>query len=97
MLTAARKRARDKGLDFNISKEDIIIPEMCPVLKIPFIFGTKGDYEQTPSLDRIDKDKGYIKGNVQIISKKANSMKNSGSKKELLLLANWIINNINEI
>jgi len=90
LVTEAKKRAFYKKLDFNITKEDIKIPEKCPVLLIPLIFGNKDGYENSPSLDRIDNSKGYIKGNIQIISKKANSMKNSGSPAELLLFAKWI-------
>ena len=37
MLRNAKKRAKDKNLDFNLVKEDIIVPDLCPVLKVPFI------------------------------------------------------------
>lgn len=85
MLNAAKSRAKRKGLDFNITQEDIIIPMYCPLLDIKLILGTKGDYEATPSLDRIDNTKGYIKDNVAVISKRANSMKNSSTKEEMLI------------
>lgn len=83
MLNAAKKRAYQKNLPFNITIDDIIIPEVCPILEVPLIMGTKGNYEYTPSLDRIDNSKGYTKDNVMVISKKANSMKNSASLTEL--------------
>jgi hypothetical protein len=93
MIANAKRRAFKKNLDFNLTLEDISIPELCPILKIPFIIGTKSDYERTPSLDRIDNNLGYTKSNVQIITKKANSMKNSATSEELLLFANWILKN----
>ena len=79
----AKDRALKYNMDFNIEESDIIIPEICPILEVPLEFGTKGNYEYSPSIDRIDNSKGYIKGNIQIISKKANSMKNSASLEEL--------------
>lgn len=79
----AKQRAKKYGLDFNIDISDIQIPDICPILEVPLKYGTKGDYEYSPSIDRIDTTKGYIKGNIAIISKKANSMKNSATFEEL--------------
>lgn len=93
MLSNAKRRALKKNLDFNLTLEDIVVPDLCPILKIPFIIGTKGNYEHTPSLDRINNKLGYTRDNVQIITKKANSMKNSATSEELLLFANWVLKN----
>lgn len=79
----AKQRAAKYGYEFNIEESDIVIPEICPILEVPIILGGKGNYEYTPSLDRIDNSKGYVKGNIQVISKKANSMKNSATIEEL--------------
>lgn len=83
MLKKAYDRAIKYNLEFNLTKEDIIIPEKCPLLNTPFIIGKYKDYEYTPTIDRIDNSKGYTKDNIWIISKKANSMKNSASFEEL--------------
>lgn len=91
MWKAAKFRADKKGIPFSIVEDDIIIPEKCPILEVPLVFGTKDNYEYTPSIDRIDNNKGYIKGNVMIISKKANSMKNSASQQELQLFCKNIL------
>lgn len=91
LFSGAKRRAKDKNLEFNITLDDIIIPDKCPLLNIPFINGIGKNYESTPSLDRIDPKKGYIKGNIWVITKKANSMKNSATKEELLIFANNII------
>lgn len=90
MIQAAKERATKKSIEFSIKKEDIIIPDVCPILGIPLIFGDKDNYEQSPSLDRINNSRGYSKDNIQVISKKANSMKNSGTPEELLKMADWI-------
>lgn len=91
MLHRTRARAELKGLEFNIDEDDIVIPEICPILEVPIIVGTKGEYEYSPSIDRIDNSKGYIKGNIQIISKKANSMKNSATSTELITFCKNIL------
>lgn len=83
MWLRAKQRAEKYGYEFNIEESDIVIPQICPILEVPIILGDKGNYEYTPSLDRIDNSKGYIKGNIQVISKKANSMKNSATMDEL--------------
>lgn len=87
MYLQSKNRSKRKDIEFNLSIEDIVIPKKCPLLEIEFIPGTQDYYEQTHSLDRIDPKKGYIKGNVWVITKKANSMKNSASQKELMLFA----------
>lgn len=84
MWKHAKDRSMKYGYEFNIEESDIIIPEICPILEVPLVLGEKGNYEYTPSIDRIDNSKGYIKGNIQIISKKANSMKNSATEEELI-------------
>ena len=83
MWRAAKRRANERGLEFNIEISDINIPELCPILEVPLVKGDSNNYEYTPSLDRIDNTKGYIKGNIIVMSKKANSMKNSASWEEL--------------
>jgi len=92
LLGQARYRAKKKGIEFNLELSDVVIPKVCPVLKIPLTAGSSsgGPRGCSPSLDRIDNTKGYIKGNVQIISHKANTMKHCADNNELILFANWI-------
>jgi hypothetical protein len=88
----AKQSAQERKLDFNLDVDDIIIPEYCPLLscKLTFTFTqeTKNSYY---SIDRIDSNLGYVKGNVQIMSLKANIMKNSATQDELLIFAKNII------
>lgn len=84
MFTAAKYRAEQKGIEFDIDIDDIIIPDKCPILECDFVYGTSNNYSYSPSLDRIDNSKGYIKGNIQVISSKANTMKNSATQEELV-------------
>ncbi len=92
MLNAARARAKKFSRDFDITIEDIVIPEMCPLLNIPlFVAGGRTSVKyNSASLDRIDSTKGYIKGNVWVISMKANNMKSNSTLEEFSLMAdNW--------
>ena len=75
----AKTRATRKGREFNIEIEDIVIPDLCPVFGVPLVEET----EYAPSIDRIDSSKGYIKGNIQIISRRANLLKNNATVEEL--------------
>lgn len=92
MLARAKTRAKLKGVPFSIELEDIHIPEFCPVLgmKIEVNSGKSGAYPNSPSLDKIIPELGYVKGNVQVLSQLANSMKNSASKDQLLKFADWV-------
>lgn len=62
------------------------IPSHCPVLGIPLKY--KGG-DNSPSLDRIDSNKGYVVGNVEVISYRANVLKNSSTQEERELLAEY--------
>lgn len=79
MLTDSRKRAKARGMEHLISKEDIIIPEFCPVLGIRLEVGIGKREPHSPSIDRVDNSKGYIPGNVRVISSRANTLKGDGA------------------
>ena len=98
LLNNAKSRAKGKGFEFSIEESDIVIPETCPVLGIPLVsyhgegkkgWGCKPD---TPTLDRIDNTKGYIKGNIWVISWRANRIKSDATIEELELLVAAIHN-----
>lgn len=95
MRNRAQQRAKKSGLEFNLLKKDIKIPDKCPILGIPLIChsGSSGGKNNSPSLDRINSKKGYTKDNVWVISHLANQMKASANAEELLKFSKWIINN----
>lgn len=84
----ARNRSRRFDRDFNIEISDIVVPEICPVLKIEMV---------KPSLDRVDNEKGYIKGNVRVISHRANSLKRDASLEELRSLVKYVEDHLNGV
>lgn len=86
MLYSAKKRASRNNMDFNITIEDIVVPDFCPLLGI-MISTYHDDMGNHPSLDRIDNRYGYIKGNVLVVSHRANMLKNNATAEELLTIA----------
>ena len=82
ILANARRRAKILNLPFTITKEDLVIPDVCPILEIPILIG-KQNYGNSPSLDKKIPELGYVKGNIRIISMKANLMKNNATLQEL--------------
>lgn len=86
LIRAAKARAKKKGIPFDITIEDFILPEKCPLLEIPLTVGYGNSQENSYSLDKIIPDLGYVKGNVWVISNKANMIKNNASLEELKLL-----------
>ena len=76
---SAKHRAKVCNLDFNIKIVDVVIPEICPVLGMHLKNGNGKVIAESPTIDRIDNNKGYTKDNVKVISFKANTIKNNGS------------------
>lgn len=89
MLTRIRQRAKDRGLEFNLCLEDIVIPPTCPVLGIQLQIGEGIATDNSPELDRIDNSKGYVKGNVIVVSRRANRIKNDATADELMKIAKF--------
>ena len=83
-------RARQKGLAFEITWEDIVVPETCPVLGIEIRLGGGRQCYSSPSIDRLDNNLGYTKENIRFISWRANTLKNDASFEEIELLYNWM-------
>jgi len=90
LLAGARTRAKELGLEFNLTKEDLQVPDVCPALGIPLVPGRTKLHANSPSLDRIDPAKGYISGNVMVISWRANTLKNNANADELRKIADYI-------
>ena len=90
MLKSARKRANKNGLAFDLCIDDIAIPLACPVLGIILSKDNKVSCSNSPSLDRLIPSKGYVKGNVNIISMRANLIKNNASYDELINISKWM-------
>ena len=80
LFLAARRRAKASGLPFALTMADIVIPDCCPVFGLPLLIGG-GDC--APELDRIVNAAGYVPGNVVVVSRRANRIKNDATLAEL--------------
>lgn len=86
-MQGARDRSKRAGCECLLSKDDILIPDVCPVLGLPLeVIGGKFS-DNSPTLDRIDNNKGYTKGNVLVVSWRANRLKADATLQELRMIA----------
>lgn len=87
LLWSAKYRANRNNLEFNISEDDLLpLPTHCPVLGLKLSTRCSAQADNAYSLDRINPKKGYVKGNVVVISNRANILKRDATLTELRLL-----------
>lgn len=89
LYSNAKQRAKKSNIEFTISKNDIIIPDNCPVFGFPLKRENKETWHSAPSLDRIDNTKGYTKENVVVVSRRANILKKDATIQELIQIAKY--------
>lgn len=90
MLSSARGRAKKLNIPFSISVDDVVFTPICPVLGIELDWLSSKCHEASPSLDRFIPSAGYVPGNVNVISHKANSIKRDASLEDLLAIVDWV-------
>jgi len=85
----ARTRAKATGVKFDIDPSDISIPDCCPITgeKIDVLVS---NYQNGASVDRVVNSLGYVKGNVRVISRKANRMKGDATIGDLLRMVAYM-------
>lgn len=98
VLKGIQSRARKIGIPFNLTIEDVEAPSFCPILGIPLIRNKGKRYASpnSPTVDRFIPSIGYVKGNVQVISHRANQIKSDASLEELKKIVTWM-EAINEV
>jgi hypothetical protein len=86
MLERANKRAKKIGVECTITIDHIMVPPICPVLGVPMAVGG-GDF--APSLDRIDNNRGYVPGNVIVVSMLVNKIKINATPAQIMAVAKF--------
>ena len=98
-LGNARARSIRDNVPFNLTLKDLvdIATDECPIFNTPFVWGASGLGKgktrlDTPQLDKIHPEIGYVVGNIAFISSKANKMKDNGTMQDHYDIADWIWN-----
>jgi len=87
LFAGAKQRANRSGIPFTITIGDVVVPSVCPVLGIPLVVSANGTpTDNSPSLDRFENSRGYVPGNVRVISMRANRIKYDATVAELRLV-----------
>ncbi len=94
MRYEAKRRAKASGVPFSLQKGDVeaVWPadNLCPILGIELCFGTESGHDNSPSLDRLVPELGYVPGNVTVMSARANRIKDVGTAHEHRMIAEWM-------
>ncbi|MFA5142521.1 MAG: hypothetical protein WC471_06150 [Candidatus Woesearchaeota archaeon] len=92
LISSTKQTAKLKGLEHSITSNDLDTPKYCPYLgvRIDYSLG-KGYNDFSPSIDRIDSTKGYIQGNVEVVSRLANTLKNKATTEQLVTFSRNIL------
>jgi hypothetical protein len=89
-MSHIKYKCKVNNIPFNLTLEDFVIPEKCPLLGTKLTVNNKVHGVDTPTMDRIDPKGGYVKGNVWVISHLANVMKNEATLEQAeMLVENW--------
>ena len=96
-LQSLKARAKQNNVPFSLKEEDLNYPDTCPILGIPLLNTTNsvGNHivtDNTPTVDKIVPALGYVKGNIVIVSHRANRIKNNATIDELVRIAEFYKN-----
>ena len=95
LIQRAKTRSRREGLPFDedLAADDVGVPQTCPLLGNPLDYSAPVSLHRPynlPTLDRVVPELGYVRGNVWIVSWRANKLKSNGTLDEFKrMVANW--------
>jgi hypothetical protein len=84
-----RWRARKRSIPFNLTVDDVVIPEKCPVLGFELVRSVGSIKYNSASVDRIVPELGYVKGNIIVVSLKANMIKTNAKVEDIIKVAEF--------
>lgn len=90
MYFSAKYRAKKENIPFEITVEDIFLPKTCPIFGVILKKGDGKITDNSPSLDRVKPELGYIPGNICVISYRANRIKSDLPVEDLEAVVHYI-------
>jgi hypothetical protein len=88
-LCQIKSKCKKNNIPFSISEKDIVIPEYCPVLGVKLVMNKGKFKDDSPSIDRIITDLGYVENNVIVVSWKVNRIKNNSNIIDLIKISDF--------
>jgi len=87
-LHVRRRQCREKGIWFEITAEDVaeVYEEQggrCFLTGRELLWGLAGRHRDTLSIDRIEADDGYVRGNIRLVTYQANRARGELGDEEL--------------
>jgi len=98
MLDRVAISARRRGIEFTITEADLEWPTHCPIMGWPLQYATRvdrvtgtraGGRRDSAAVDRIDNARGYVPGNVVIVSYWVNLRKGDATVVDLQSIASF--------
>ena len=91
VIAKAKNRAKNEGVPFDLTVADVSFPTRCPVFDILLCYSNKVHArDNSPSFDKVIPERGYVRGNVRIISHRANRLKSDCTITELRQILNYM-------
>jgi hypothetical protein len=89
-FSAFKRTAKNRGKKVTVTFADLEFPQFCPVLGLELDYFTPVRLENSVSFDCLNPDKDYVKGNVAVMSWRANRIKNDGNADEHLKIHEYL-------
>jgi hypothetical protein len=89
----ARAKKKDIYLDPELKWSDMPDPneQKCPVFESNYVMGSGGKCDFSATIDRIKPELGYAKGNLQLLSSLANTIKNNASPEVIEMVGKAVL------
>lgn len=99
---ALSQSIKGTGVAYSIDTKYLIViaPDLCPIFKIPLTWslrGRKNPQDNYPVIETIIPERGYVKGNVAWVSRKASKIKSGTTEVEIYAVADWVAQKRKEV